>query len=199
MSSEASSQPKTRIAIFASGSGSNALKFMETFADHPSIEVSLIVANKPDAGVLKHAAKFHVPSIVITKRLLSQEDLMMPVFRTFGIDFIVLAGFLLMIPEYLVRSFNDRMVNIHPALLPKYGGKGMYGMNVHNAVRDANEQYSGITIHWVNEHYDEGGIIAQYKVELSPDDEPSDIARKVQVLEHEYYPKVVESVIVGDS
>lgn len=189
-------QPRhTRIAIFASGTGSNALKILETFQDHPTIKVGLVVSNNPDAGVLKHAHAFHTPALVITRRLLNDEEFMTTILDDQRIDVIVLAGFMLLIPSYLVKRYPNRIVNIHPALLPKFGGKGMYGMHVHRAVKEAGEAVSGISIHYVNEHYDEGQLIAQYEVGLDPGDSPESIARKVQVLEHKYYPVEIERVI----
>jgi len=184
-----------RIAIFASGGGSNALRFMEYFEHHPSINVSLVVANKYDAGVLGHAFRHNVPSLILNKNLLNDGRVLQATLDALRIDFVVLAGFLLMIPQYLIDRYPNRIVNIHPALLPKYGGKGMYGMNVHRAVREAGERESGITIHFVNEHYDEGRIIAQFSVALDDHDTPETIAKKVQELEHAHYPAVVEETI----
>ena len=198
MSSEAnpkSDSSTVNIAIFASGGGSNALKIIEEFKGSNEVRVALIVSNNPSAGVLKHAYRAHIPALVCSKRLLNDEEFMSGVLDNWGIDFIVLAGFLLMIPRFLVARYPMRMVNIHPALLPKYGGKGMYGMHVHEAVKEANETQSGITIHYVNEHYDEGQILAQYTTALEPGDSPEEIARKVQVLEHTYYPTVILQAI----
>ncbi|RLD21590.1 MAG: phosphoribosylglycinamide formyltransferase, partial [Bacteroidetes bacterium] len=170
---------KHNIAIFASGSGSNALKIIEYFAIHSEVSVALILTNREDAGVLDHAANHQIPSLVITKKLLQDEDFLLAKLGAFNIDFIVLAGFLLLIPKFLVEKFDHKMVNIHPALLPKYGGPGMYGKNVHIAVKEARETESGITIHFVNTKYDEGGIVFQHTVQLEKDDTPEEIASRV--------------------
>ena len=143
------------IAIFASGTGSNAKKIVEYFKDHEQIKVSLIVSNKKDALVLDMARSHNIPTLVIDRDHFYNSEDILKEFLIYRIDLIVLAGFLLLIPKYLIREFNNRIINIHPALLPKYGGKGMYGMNVHRAVKAANEKESGITIHFVNEKYDE--------------------------------------------
>ena len=185
----------TDIAIFASGGGSNALKIIEHFEGDEQVRVALIIANKPDAGVLRHAHRHHIPSLVITKRLLNNQEMMDGVFDTFGIDFVALAGFLLLMPAYIVDRYKGAIVNIHPALLPKFGGKGMYGMNVHRAVKVAGEKESGPTIHFVNTEYDEGNIIYQATTPLMPEDTPEDIAARVLALEHRYYPLVIEHVI----
>lgn len=190
-----SSADRIRLAIFASGAGSNALKIIGHFQTHPRIEVSLIVSNNPNAGVLRHAHEYHVPSLVITRKQLHDRDWFLTQLEEFNVDFIILAGFLLLIPEYLVESFPERIVNIHPALLPKYGGKGMYGMHVHEAVKNAGETETGITIHLVNTQYDEGEIIFQKAVALEPTDTPDSIARKVHVLEHAWYPQVIEDFV----
>jgi phosphoribosylglycinamide formyltransferase-1 len=195
MSSEPEQTLIVRIAIFASGRGSNAERIINYFAGHPDIEVALIVTNKPDAGVLLHAAAHHIPAVVMTGRQLRAQIIPEEFLQCRKIDFIVLAGFMILIPAWLVNAYPHRIVNIHPALLPKYGGKGMYGMHVHNAVKAAGEHSSGITIHYVNEVYDEGAVIAQYDTTLHPTDSSLDIARKVQILEHRYYPEVIEGVI----
>jgi len=182
-----------RIVIFASGSGTNAENIIQHFQDSPVARVSWVLCNKEEAGVLDRAERLGVPSRVFTKKeLFSQEFLD---FVKAEADFIVLAGFLLKIPDELTRSFDKAMVNIHPALLPKYGGKGMYGMNVHRAVVENGEAESGITIHYVNENYDEGAIIFQKSVALNPGDEPEDVARKIHLLEQAHFPSVVESVL----
>lgn len=190
-----SSADRIQIAIFASGAGSNALKILEHFAPHPRIEVSLIVSNNPNAGVLNHARKYGVPSLVITRKQLHDSDWFLGQLVEHDVDYIILAGFLLLIPEYLVESFPERIINIHPALLPKYGGKGMYGMYVHEAVKNAGETETGITIHIVNTQYDEGEIIFQKAVDLEPTDTPDSIAQKVHVLEHAWYSQVIEDFV----
>ena len=182
-----------RIAIFASGTGSNARKIVEHFQDHSAIEVSLIVSNRPTAGVLDLAAEYGIPSLILERETFYEtEDLLD---RLRGIDLIVLAGFLWLIPPYLIRRFPRRIINIHPALLPKYGGKGMYGRHVHRAVKEAGETESGITIHYVNERYDEGGIIFQASCDLAPDDEAEAVARKVLALEHQHFAPVIEQLL----
>lgn len=187
-----SSSEPVCIAIFASGTGSNALKIIEHFSGHAHIRVCAVFCNNPNAGVLGHAFHNHIPSVIITKRLLNSPEIMLTQLDALKIDFIALAGFLLLMPEYLVKAYTDRIVNIHPALLPKYGGKGMYGMRVHEAVLDAGETETGITIHLVNEQYDDGKILYQKSVALDAQDTPATVAQKVHELEHAWYPKVIE-------
>ena len=183
------------IAIFASGTGSNARKIIEYFQDSPDVQVALVVSNKKDAGVLDIAQAHGIPVEVINRKLFYETEDLLAVLNRHQVDFIVLAGFLWLMPAYLVRAFSKRMVNIHPALLPKYGGKGMFGMHVHEAVRAANEAETGITIHYVNEHYDEGDIIFQARCPVTPEDSPADIARKVQALEHLHFPGVISQIL----
>ena len=185
-----------RIAIFASGSGSNAEKIGEYFAEKTDVEVSLILTNNPQAGVIMRARKLHIPVVIFDKKTFYDTERILQLLQNEKIDFIVLAGFMMLIPDFLVKSYSEKIVNIHPALLPKHGGKGMYGHFVHEAVVAAKETQSGITIHFVNEHYDEGNIISQITCEVSETDSPDDVAKKVQVLEHEYYPKVIEEVVM---
>ena len=183
------------IAILASGAGSNALKILEHFSDRMDIAVRLIVSNKQEAGVLNIAKVASIDTFVVTRdSFYSTTDLLVELDKR-NIDFIVLAGFLWLIPSYLIQHYPDRIINIHPALLPKYGGKGMYGHFVHEAVHLAKETHSGITIHYVNEKYDEGSIVFQERCEILPSDQPEDIARKVQVLEHSYYPTVIDQLV----
>jgi phosphoribosylglycinamide formyltransferase-1 len=188
-----SSSDQTGIAIFASGTGSNALKIIEHFAEHPNIRVRVVITNNPGAGVLRHAHRHQIPSLVISKQLLSHETWMLNQLSSLSVDRIVLAGFLLLMPGYLVTAFTNRIVNIHPALLPKYGGKGMYGTHVHEAVKAAGDRETGITIHLVNERYDEGRTLYQHKTVIEPSDTVEMIAHKVLKLEHEWYPKVIEN------
>lgn len=183
------------IAVLASGTGSNAAAIMDHFIGYENVFVSLTASNNPNAGVLEKAAERGVPTSTFTKSQLHDEEFMTELLR--GIDVVVLAGFLLKIPAFLVREFEGRMINIHPALLPKYGGKGMYGMNVHKAVIENNEKQTGITIHYVSENYDEGDIILQKTVSLSQRDTPETVALKVQKLEHEHYPKIVEKLALS--
>lgn len=183
-----------KIAVLASGSGSNAESIILHFKDSKKARVSLVASNKPEAFVLERAKKHLIPYFSFRKLDLeggSVRDLLVQN----KIDLVVLAGFLLKIPDNLIESFPDSIINIHPALLPKFGGKGMYGSFVHQAVKDLGEKKSGITIHYVNPHYDEGKIIFQKSVDILPEDSPEDIAKKVQVLEHKYFPKVIESLL----
>jgi phosphoribosylglycinamide formyltransferase-1 len=183
------------IAIFASGSGSNAKKILEHFEGHPDIRVALIVTNRSGAGVLAHAEYHNIPTLHIKKTTFYETEDILEIFNRYSVNFLVLAGFLLLIPRYLVQSYPHHILNIHPALLPKFGGKGMYGKNVHRAVRAANETKTGMTIHWVNEHYDEGGIVFQTSCKVFPEDSPEDIAKNVLQLEHRYYAEVIEQAI----
>jgi phosphoribosylglycinamide formyltransferase-1 len=183
------------IAILASGAGSNAQKILEHFSDRMDIAVRLIVTNKQEAGVLNIAKVASIDTFIVTRdSFYATTDLLVELDKR-NIDFIVLAGFLWLIPPYLIQHYPDRIINIHPALLPKYGGKGMYGHFVHEAVHLAKETHSGITIHYVNEKYDEGSIVFQERCEILPSDQPEDIARKVQVLEHSYYPTVIDQLV----
>lgn len=190
-----------RIALFASGSGSNAEKIADYFVDKTDVTISLVLTNNPKAGVIDRArrgfgtGRVHAPVLVFDRPTFYQSNQIIELLQNQGIDLIVLAGFMWLIPAELVRAFPNRIINIHPALLPKYGGKGMYGHFVHEAVVAANEPESGITIHFVNEHYDEGAIIFRVSCPVSLTDTPDDVARKVQVLEHEHYPRVVAEVL----
>ena len=183
------------IAILASGAGSNAQKILEHFSNRMDITVRLIVSNKQEAGVLNISKAASIDTFVVTRdSFYSSTDLLVELNKR-NIDFIVLAGFLWLIPPYLFQHYPDRIINIHPALLPKYGGKGMYGHFVHEAVHLAKDTHSGITIHFVNEKYDEGSIVFQERCEILPSDQPEDIAKKVQVLEHSYYPTVIDQLV----
>ncbi|MDX1943203.1 MAG: phosphoribosylglycinamide formyltransferase [Saprospiraceae bacterium] len=183
------------LAIFASGTGSNAKKIIEYFHTNPYINVRLVLSNKKDAPVLNIAQENDIETIVINRRDFYETEQLLADLQNRAIDLIVLAGFLWFIPDYLVKAFDRRIINIHPALLPKYGGKGMYGMRVHEAVKAADERESGITIHYVNEHYDKGDIIFQEKCVLEPNDTSEDIAHKVQALEHKHFAKVIEKLL----
>ena len=184
------------LAIFASGAGSNAQKILEHFKGHPSIRVALIVCNKPGAGVLQIAANFGVPVLMIEKKDFEHGNMYVKELAKYEIDFIVLAGFLWKMPEAFLNAFPRHMINIHPALLPKYGGKGMYGAHVHEAVIAAGEKTSGITIHWVNEHYDEGAIIFQATCYIEPGDTPNDLANKIHALEHAHFAPTIEKLLL---
>lgn len=187
---------KKRIAIFASGGGSNALKIAEYFQNHATVEVALIVTNNKDAGVLKIAGTLGIETYIIPskKEYIETQNLLQELYVA-QIDFIVLAGFLWLIPQYLVDAFDMRIINIHPALLPKYGGKGMYGMHVHQAVVANKETESGITIHYVDGKYDNGAHILQEKIIVEPGDTPEIVQKKVQYLEHTHFPKVIEDIL----
>ena len=185
----------TRIAVFASGTGSNAEKLIQYFNGSELATVALVVCNKPGAGVIAIAEKEGVPVLLIEKEQFFRGDAYVPYLQQQGIGFIVLAGFLWKIPGALVNAYTKRIVNIHPALLPKFGGKGMYGQYVHEAVLNAGEMESGITIHYVDEKYDNGDIIFQTACPILPGDKPGDIAQRIHQLEHAYYPKVIEDVL----
>ena len=183
---------KINLAILASGAGSNADQICKYFKDHSSIQVKLIISNKSTAGVHDVASSHGVESAVIPKTGWNKPEIVLPLLESKEISHIILAGFLLLIPTWLVEKYRGRIVNIHPALLPKYGGKGMYGMYVHQSVKDAGELVSGITIHQVDEHYDEGDIIFQESIKLDPSDSAKAISNKVLKLEHFHYPRVIE-------
>jgi len=183
------------IAIFASGSGSNAENIADYFMESDDIKVSLIISNKRDAYVHVRAEKLGIPSCTFSKAEFEEGTPLLKVLREHNIGFIVLAGFLLKVSQPLLNAYPGKIINIHPALLPKYGGKGMYGDTVHRAVVDAGERESGITIHYVNEHYDEGSIIFQATCEVQAVDTPGDVARKVHELEYAHFPRVIASLI----
>ncbi|MBW6483218.1 MAG: phosphoribosylglycinamide formyltransferase [Vicingaceae bacterium] len=182
------------IAIFASGSGSNAENIFNYFKDKASADVVLMLTNNVNAFVLERAKKLGVESVVFSSAQLKTDELV-NLLKDKGIDFIVLAGFLLKIPENLIAAFPNRIINIHPALLPKYGGKGMYGDAVHKAVVANKEKESGITIHYVNEHYDEGTIVFQAKCPISETNTYEDVAHKIHQLEYEHFPSVIERIL----
>ncbi len=188
---------KKRLVIFASGGGSNAEAIINYFSGSDLAQVVLIVTNKKEAGVIQRADSHDIPSLVISKKALSNKEFLIPTLDQYKPDLIILAGFLLLIPTHLVEAYPDAILNIHPALLPKYGGKGMYGHHVHQAVFDNNEKTSGPTIHLVNAHYDEGQILFQAEVALEPMDTPDIIAQKVLALEHKHYPQVIEQYLLG--
>ena len=183
------------IAVFASGDGSNFENLATYFSHSQSGRVVLLVCNKPDAYVLERARKLGIDSVVVTKQQLQQPENVMPLLRRYDIGFVVLAGFLPLIPNYMIDAFPQRMVNIHPSLLPKYGGKGMWGHHVHEAVKAAGETETGMTVHWVTPQCDAGDIIAQRRVALSPEDTADDIAHKEHLLEMEHFPKIVEELL----
>lgn len=188
---------KKRLAIFASGSGSNAERICQYFLSHPTIQVSLIFSNNENAGVFERLERFAVPSAHLNNRLSSQGSQLKELMVKYDIDFIVLAGYLRLIPTELVDAFPNKIINIHPALLPDYGGKGMYGHHVHQAVFDNQEKQSGLTIHFVNNNFDEGEHICQIKTDVFNLKSPDEIAKRVLRLEHQYYPAIIEQVILN--
>ncbi len=192
-----SSGDKSHLAILASGTGSNADRICKYFADHHSICVSLIITNRSKAGVLQVAQQYGAQSTVIPKSAWSQPEFVLPLLHANKITHLILAGFLLLLPSWLVNEFKGRILNIHPALLPKYGGYGMHGIHVHEKVKESGDRESGITIHEVNEQYDDGRIIFQKFTDIEPTDDVSDISNKVLKLEHYYYPRVIEKWISG--
>jgi phosphoribosylglycinamide formyltransferase-1 len=187
-----------RVAIFASGAGSNAAKIIEYFNTSSLIQIALIVCNKPNAGVLNIANKHAIPSLLIEKDQFFRGDAYVEELKKCKIDFIVLAGFLWKVPEKLIQAYPNSIVNIHPALLPNYGGKGMYGSLVHAAVIDNKEKESGITIHYVNEHFDEGQHIFKATCTVDEKDTPESLASKIHALEHAHFARVIEEVIVKE-
>ena len=183
------------IAILASGSGTNAENIISYFADSEDVNVVLLLSNNRNAGVHERAKKLGVPSLSFSREEFSSGELVLDKLKEFRVDFIVLAGYMNKITEPLLNAFPNAIINIHPALLPKYGGKGMYGMHVHEAVVNAQETESGITIHYVNERYDDGAIIFQASCEVLPEDKPEDVANKVHALEYAHFPKVIEKIL----
>jgi phosphoribosylglycinamide formyltransferase 1 len=186
---------KGRIAIFASGSGSNAEEIIKHFKHHPTIEVSLLLSNNPNAFALERAKSHHVPVKTFGRAEYLETRVVLQWLEEKDITHIVLAGFLWLIPSYLIEAYPDRIINIHPALLPEFGGKGMYGMKVHQAVKDAGALETGITIHLVNEHYDDGAIIFQGRCSIDSHCTPEEIASRVHALEYEHYARVIEEWI----
>lgn len=185
-----------KVAIFASGSGSNAENIAGYFSDSEYLNIECIYSNNPDAYVIQRAKKFNIPVYVFTRDEFYNTEKVLQHLQDKAIDFIVLAGFMWLVPAYLIDNFT--IVNIHPALLPKYGGKGMYGNRVHKAVVENSEIETGITIHYVNDKYDEGQIIFQARCAVLPGDSPDDVAQKVHMLEYEHYPKVIEQVLLAN-
>ncbi|MDA8874076.1 phosphoribosylglycinamide formyltransferase [Winogradskyella sp.] len=184
-----------RIVIFASGSGSNAENLIKFFQDSDHASVIQIFCNNPHAKVLDRAKRLGVSALSFNRVAFTKTDDVLDILKATEPDLIVLAGFLWKFPEHILKCFENKVINIHPALLPKYGGKGMYGMNVHNAIIQNNESETGITIHYVNENYDEGAIIFQVKCQVSKQDTAQDVAAKIHKLEMEYFPKVVEQLL----
>ncbi len=184
-----------KLAIFASGSGTNAQRIMEFFRDSREAEVALVLSNKQDAFVLERAVKFGVPIRVFDRYEFYETTRILDLLLENDISLIVLAGFLWMVPDYILKAFPGRIINIHPALLPKYGGKGLYGMKVHDTVIREKEKESGISIHYVNEKYDEGEIIFQARCSVDPSDTPETLASKIHELEYRWYPEVILDLV----
>ena len=183
------------IAIFVSGSGSNCENIIRYFQTNEQVNIALVVSNRADAYALTRAKNLNVPSVVLPKADFNNEEKVLKLMADHRVDFIVLAGFLLMIPDWLIAAYQRRMINLHPALLPKFGGIGMYGLHVHEAVHKANETETGMTVHWVSNVCDGGEIIAQFRTPITPDDTPDDIADKEHILEMEHFPQVIEAVL----
>ncbi len=188
-----------RLAIFASGSGTNAEEIIKYFQHHPAIKVTALLSNNPEAYALVRAANHNVTTFIFNRKQFRETDEVLKWLKEHAITHVVLAGFLWLIPENLIRAFPGKIINIHPALLPKFGGKGMYGMKVHEAVKQAGETETGITIHKVNELYDKGEILFKGICPVSPYDSPEDIANKVHKLEYFWYPKIIEDWILNSS
>ena len=186
-----------KLAIFVSGSGTNAENIIRYFQTNKELdtEVAIVISNRADAYALERAKKLNVPSTVLSRADFNNPDITLPLLDSYGINFIVLAGFLLKVPEYIVDRYKGHIVNIHPALLPKFGGKGMYGHHVHEAVVAAGENETGITIHHVNENYDQGSIIFQATVAVDPNDTPDDVAAKIHELEQLHFPRVIAETL----
>ena len=188
-----------KIVVFASGSGTNAENIAKYFADNQRIRVVLVVSNNPLAGVHARANQSDIPSVTFSNPEFAEGEEIVKTLAEYQVDWIILAGFLKKIPDTIRFAFPCKIINIHPALLPKHGGQGMYGMRVHEAVVAAGDRESGITIHYINENYDEGQIIFQARCPVLPSDTPEDVAAKVHVLEYKHYPQVIESVINNDN
>ena len=188
-----------RIVIFASGGGTNAENLIRFFQNDANVAVIQVLTNNPRAKVLERCKSLNVKTLTFNREAFSKTNDVLNILKTSKPDLIVLAGFLWKIPEFILAEFPNKVINVHPALLPKYGGKGMYGMHVHEAVVKAKETETGITIHYVNEHYDEGAIIFQAKCDVNSDDSAADVAIKIHELEMKYFPKVVNDVLKKSS
>ena len=186
---------RINIAIFVSGGGTNCENLIQYFKEKTWVKTTLVVSNRPDAYALVRAASHNVPTTVVNKAMLNDPDVMLPLLEQYRVDFIVLAGFLPLIPDFLIEAFPRKIINLHPALLPKYGGKGMWGHHVHEAVKAAGETETGMTVHYVSNVCDGGEIIRQFRVALTPDDTADDIAEKEHQLEMAHFPTVVEEVL----
>jgi phosphoribosylglycinamide formyltransferase-1 len=187
-------KPK-QIVLLASGSGSNVENIATYFEHNPNITIAAVLTNKRDAKVIDRCNRLNINALFFNKQAFYESDCILNILKSLEPDLVILAGFLWKIPQNLVMAFPNQIINIHPALLPKYGGKGMYGMNVHKAVKENKDAETGVTIHYVNENYDEGAIIHQAKVSVLPEDSVNTIADKVHLLEYEYFPKVIEELL----
>lgn len=183
------------IAIFVSGGGTNCENIIKYFEGSEKVRIVLVVSNKANAGAIARAQRLGVPSVVVPKARFNDREMILPLLKEYSVDFIVLAGFLLVVPGFLIDEYDHRMINLHPALLPKYGGMGMYGHHVHEAVKAAGEKETGMTVHWVSRDVDGGEIIAQFSTPIGPEDTPDDIAAKEHVLEMEHFPQVIEGLV----
>lgn len=187
------------MAIFVSGGGTNCENIIKYFEGSEVARPVLVISNKAGVGAIGKAERLGVPTRVIGKAGLNDPEVILPLLREFSVDFIVLAGFLLVIPGFLIDEYDHRMINLHPALLPKFGGIGMYGHHVHEAVKAAGESETGMTVHWVSREVDGGAIIAQFSTAISPEDTPDDIAAKEHVLEMEHFPQVIEKLLISEA
>lgn len=183
------------IAIFVSGGGTNCENIIKYFEGSEKVRIVLVVSNKANAGAIARAQRLGVPSVVVPKARFNDREVILPLLEEYSVDFIVLAGFLLVVPGFLIDEYDHRMINLHPALLPKYGGIGMYGHHVHEAVKAAGEKETGMTVHWVSRDVDGGEIIAQFSTPIDPEDTPDEIAAKEHVLEMEHFPQVIEGLV----
>lgn len=183
------------IAIFVSGGGTNCENIIKYFEGSEKVRIVLVVSNKANAGAIARAQRLGVPSVVVPKARFNDREVILPLLEEYSVDFIVLAGFLLVVPGFLIDEYDHRMINLHPALLPKYGGMGMYGHHVHEAVKAAGEKETGMTVHWVSRDVDGGEIIAQFSTPIGPEDTPDDIAAKEHLLEMEHFPQVIEGLV----
>jgi phosphoribosylglycinamide formyltransferase 1 len=187
---------RLRMAIFLSGTGTNAVNIIEYFSNSNSIEVSFLLTNKADSGAERISNKYNIPYILFDKKEFTSSDVVLNKLKENQIDYIILAGFLWLMPQNILSNFSDKILNIHPALLPKYGGRGMYGSKVHESVVENKESFSGITIHLVNQHYDEGEILFQASCAVSTQDTAVTLAKKIHELEYNFFPKVIESYLM---
>ncbi len=185
------------LAIFASGSGTNAERIIEYFENNDLVKINLVLSNRKDAYVIQRAQNHNVPVIYFSKETLYETKDLLIILEEFSIDLIVLAGFLWLVPDYLIKAFPHKIINIHPALLPKYGGEGMYGIKVHEAVIKNKDKESGISIHYVNEKYDDGELIFQAKCKIEENDTPDSLAEKVHALEYEHFPVIIEKILLN--